>query len=517
MVSRHGFEHLAYSARWRLLYYPSVRRAYDRHREAGIQAAIDRLISLLGPDFLVQDLAFPDRVKEANHALRNPSGELARHRADGDDSSLAGADDEVGPSDDRVLPPSSRGPGDDQEASRQASSPLPRGNTDRPEADSDISDSQGTDPSDSSAEPTGFSEPGDASNGQGEAVGPDQSPGSENDPSADVAPEAQRPGSDGNNLGEGGPDAAGQVPPGDDPGDGDGESGEDGADSPGAGGDSSGDSPAGGGGTNGNGPGSGGPPDGRRGGQSGDGESLDQILAELSEVASQFAKGTSGGVFASFDAMTVGADRKTTARIARAIRRLFRELIAPGTGDECLRIDGRRLIAELASKRYALSRARSVRTDQEILLVAVDWSGSCSSSSPSLLAAAQSLADMDDRFVIVGHSNGWDPVAYGKCATCLVPRGTNGTEWWGDPRIKGALVLGDDDAMDHYVTTARRCPVVWLDNFGSRHGPYRPSNPGDAYKSFRAYVRGSSADNLPVSLRIALGQPVSQDAGSCLR
>lgn len=197
---------------------------------------------------------------------------------------------------------------------------------------------------------------------------------------------------------------------------------------------------------------------------------------------SRHSRFSSGG--AAVDLSLRGKDRRFARRIAAVLRRFLR--VDRGAGDCSPRIDGKRLVAEMASRRMAFARARRPEVARELCVLAVDVSGSCSSFSEDLWLAATVVAaecggdvitfdeadvaiDPACPMVVVAHSNGW--LAVGERQVGLdefICRA-------GRP-LSTVIALGDGDAAGHYQALCERGQrFFWLDNYAAKHGPARAS------------------------------------------
>lgn len=177
-----------------------------------------------------------------------------------------------------------------------------------------------------------------------------------------------------------------------------------------------------------------------------------------------------------------GLDRRLTRRIQKAIERLVEREVGP-LGDATPRIDGGRLVRELCGRSVRLSRARRAEHEPRIVVVAVDWSGSCSSSCEELLAAAVAAARGDQRIAVVCHSNGHPDAWFGTPARefPIVPDYGGGhagiSLWWASLAQRAALLvaLGDHDAeVDYRAFVEAGADVLWLHNYRARHGVRLP-------------------------------------------
>jgi len=195
--------------------------------------------------------------------------------------------------------------------------------------------------------------------------------------------------------------------------------------------------------------------------------------------SSRHSRAQHGGV--SCDLSLRGRKQKLARRLRRELLRVLRIDHAP-SGDYSPRVDARRLVREIASRRVALSRARKSEVSRELCVLAVDVSGSCSSFSAELWAAATAIAvdsggdviESDEEHVSVrsdapvlaiAHSNGW--VGQTSLADFALRLGRP---------LSTVIVLGDCDGAEHYrVLCERGQRLIWLDNYCARHEVARVS------------------------------------------
>jgi hypothetical protein len=174
------------------------------------------------------------------------------------------------------------------------------------------------------------------------------------------------------------------------------------------------------------------------------------------------------------------AAKPAAREVARALRRLL-ESIEPGGTEETPRVDGRRLVREIASRRYALSRTRRREADHAIVVIAVDVSGSCSACCSELWACAVATAAVDPAVVLVDHSNGmvWDDESSEATLPERINRIAQGR------RVAAVIALGDWDAGYEYQALCESgAELYWLDSYSASVGP-RPAS-----KNLRAGARG---------------------------
>jgi hypothetical protein len=126
------------------------------------------------------------------------------------------------------------------------------------------------------------------------------------------------------------------------------------------------------------------------------------------------------------------------------------------------RLNPKRLIKELVSKRYRLSNAyRSRQSKKPITVIAVDVSGSCASVNAVTSEIAYTLSlMMPDNVVAVAHGNGWTTI--------------NGRDYPLDKALEVlrpahypelVVALGDSQGIKEYEALVKRgARFVWLTN-----------------------------------------------------
>lgn len=178
--------------------------------------------------------------------------------------------------------------------------------------------------------------------------------------------------------------------------------------------------------------------------------------------------------------------RQAAGQVVRAIRRLADDL---GTlGDPTPKLDGARLVRELAGKSYRLARARRAAAEPAVVAILVDVSGSCAGVANALLASAVEAARLDDRVAVIVHSNGQMVDGYRPIGRPLA-----GLTWAHDDtvgellapllsagRIGRVIWAGDGDGMPDLVMLAKASarPLIWADSFGARSAPAAYEPPG---------------------------------------
>lgn len=168
-------------------------------------------------------------------------------------------------------------------------------------------------------------------------------------------------------------------------------------------------------------------------------------------------------------------------RLKRAIRRLVERSVGP-VGNASPRVDPRRLVRELASRRTSLAACRREELEPSLVVIGCDVSGSCSAVARDTVEAAWLVAREDDRVVVVIHSNGIVESVRSR-AKGVIPApgelpgragsaGVDHVAWWSSLAARTKLVLefGDGDGLVHYgalLTAAARVRAfrfVWLNS-----------------------------------------------------
>lgn len=214
-----------------------------------------------------------------------------------------------------------------------------------------------------------------------------------------------------------------------------------------------------------------------------------------------------GGVTASaFDEAIREADPKATRETVRLLRRLLSETMPGAHGDPSPRINSKRLVTELISRRCALSRARREEMEPAIIVLLCDVSGSCSATSAETLAACQEIARRDPAVEVVVHTNGFplehfDGRRWSQCSTLdgdaqLYDQILTGRT------VAGTVAWGDSDAAWILSVLAEQAPLIWLDSYSARYGV--AMRPAPCEVPALACVRGvNSAESGLYALRMA--------------
>lgn len=205
------------------------------------------------------------------------------------------------------------------------------------------------------------------------------------------------------------------------------------------------------------------------------------------------------------------AHGRTARRMHTALRRIVLAMRG-AAGDPSPRVDGRRLVREIVSRRMSLGRARREEIVHRTVIVAVDWSGSCSSVCTDLLAATLAIADTDREVIVVGHSNGWPEYVsrgklpiYGEGASWDTIAG-----WWVDyirhHDVAAVFALGDADALRQYEAIGAETDLWWLDNWAAKHGPRQHRGREAMYRRtiprLKRYLVGVSGESFLAAIRL---------------
>jgi hypothetical protein len=116
--------------------------------------------------------------------------------------------------------------------------------------------------------------------------------------------------------------------------------------------------------------------------------------------------GWGGGHAVDFARECIALSPVDAATIRAALSRLL-DVVGPRTDRIIPRVDGRALVRELVSRRYAIHRAYQRQPQPRLLMVMPDMSGSCAHIARITGGVAISLARHDDRIVVA-------PTAWGR-------------------------------------------------------------------------------------------------------
>jgi len=206
-------------------------------------------------------------------------------------------------------------------------------------------------------------------------------------------------------------------------------------------------------------------------------------------------KGTSRGVPVVWFGGDFGlseAERKCTKGVQRSAREVERALLRliskydVGLGEPSPRIDGRRLAAELVSRRYQISRAARREQEPALVILAADVSGSCSAAAPATQLAAVAVARQFPSVLVVWHSNGHVVECLGSAAgrvpAAMMARRDWGHGDFGGPRlaelvralrcpVAAVVAWGDWDAGAEYQALCEAgADLYWLDSYAACSG-----------------------------------------------
>lgn len=219
--------------------------------------------------------------------------------------------------------------------------------------------------------------------------------------------------------------------------------------------------------------------------------SLEDALApeeetkEKNSVKTNVAKKDKGTISASLEGLKKqgkSSDPQDIKEIKHQLFKMFDVFNDIAGGEQSPRISGKKLIIELVSQRYNLTKARREELRPGVKLLMVDVSGSCSAASQEVLAAAAELAEIDPKILIVVHSNGHPTEVCGGASAeqhlIDVQWGEHNHKsnyrWWLDLidkfNIIGTVNWGDWDAGFILKKLAEVSPLVWFDSYCSNDG-----------------------------------------------
>lgn len=180
------------------------------------------------------------------------------------------------------------------------------------------------------------------------------------------------------------------------------------------------------------------------------------------------------------------ADRRDFSRVMAALRRWCILCDADVDADELSpRVDGRRLVRELVSRRVKLAAARRREFVLGQFVAVVDVSGSCAVACRPSLAAAQALcAEMPERVGLIVHSNGELIETHGRAKSWGLPdaRVLDGLETWASTmakqsKISGVLWLGDFHGFRVLEALAAVAPTLVVDDHAcTQRGPHHANS-----------------------------------------
>lgn len=179
----------------------------------------------------------------------------------------------------------------------------------------------------------------------------------------------------------------------------------------------------------------------------------------LSEGWSEIAKKASG---------------RPAREVKRALERLLRSVEVGGL-EESPRLDGRRFIGEMYTRRYNLDRCHRRELQRGVVVVAVDCSGSCSACCDELYGVVLALMECSENLILIEHSNGevaTEPVSnwYGEWHRSRLDEVV---EKIAKSRpVRAVINLGDWDAGQEMENICESgIPLYWLDSYCAKSGP----------------------------------------------
>ena len=187
-------------------------------------------------------------------------------------------------------------------------------------------------------------------------------------------------------------------------------------------------------------------------------------------------KGSTGGMCPQPGKVWKNRDMVSLADVLVRLFRDFRSNRAStyvGGTAKSTKVSGSKLVKEVATRRLNLQRIYRDNTTPkpEVILAAVDESGSCSSTSGGTRTVLEWLVEHYDNIVMVRHANGRYPKIISRCSRFKPPT-ERGREFW-DAVAKqacGAVLFGDSDGHGLWSVLGQICPTVQLDSYGCSHG-----------------------------------------------
>jgi len=180
------------------------------------------------------------------------------------------------------------------------------------------------------------------------------------------------------------------------------------------------------------------------------------------------------------------AEKQAARDIERALLRLIRGLDLGGA-DPSPRLDGARLVREMASRRYQITRAQRREATIPLVIIACDVSGSCSASSAATLAAAYAICGQVEHVAVVEHSNGSYVVRVGHRSSVEASDQiglADLVERFERP-VAAVVAFGDTDATSEYRRLVEQgARLFWLDSYAAVAGA----------KPARANLRAAARD-----------------------
>jgi hypothetical protein len=198
---------------------------------------------------------------------------------------------------------------------------------------------------------------------------------------------------------------------------------------------------------------------------------------------------------------------KEVKEIEKAILKFFlKNGIENGNSVTTPLVDGKKLVKEIVSKRFDLSKTRKAGLERKPKwrLLLADVSGSCSAAAQETLEACVRIANKDPlkRTLVIIHINGGPYRLYGHLPHGIKPIdkfyfGSDHEEtmsWWKHlfsvvEEIDGAIAFGDWDAKTVILYLAQNTSFAMLDSYDAQHGPRKGSK---EYQESAAKVIGKT-------------------------
>ncbi len=214
-------------------------------------------------------------------------------------------------------------------------------------------------------------------------------------------------------------------------------------------------------------------------------EDIDAAIASLDDKKDTTSKGNQaqhGGVNAeirSYRDLRNAEKRKEVQRLVKEIIRLCKQ--EAGTdGDESPRLNGKKLVTELVTKRYSLNRCRKEEVSKMPVLLMVDVSGSCSASAGGNLEACLIAQELEPELIqVVTHSNGFPEQAQGEFLEAIYTGKRQKSyddpvyhvEYYTQQEWSLVINFGDADAMLELEAMAEKgANILVLDSFRAKAG-----------------------------------------------
>lgn len=182
--------------------------------------------------------------------------------------------------------------------------------------------------------------------------------------------------------------------------------------------------------------------------------------------------GRSSGCYLTLD-RSASIPFRTAKRLKAALEALIKERVV-GVDESSPRVDARKLVTEIVSKRYNMGRVRRQDSALKPALLAIDVSGSCHVSCNYVFEVAVAIAaQMPDRVKLLIHSNGLaieKPYAE-KMVKEKGVTGVNLANGWFDSDWSLCLAWGDLDAESSLNKIGSKCTTYLFDDFGVKTRP----------------------------------------------